>query len=144
MVGAYSRQGAQLKKCPIIIGVDRFSERLDMAKEFGATHVFNTSGPEVDLVAEVKAATDGYGSSVCIDTTGNFDLIKKGMDFTANRGQMIILGVPPVDALLNVHLITFMQVNTTVINRTRNSKLIISRLGSCFAGASRGMLRLLK
>lgn len=82
-----------------------------MAKEFGATHVIDTSGSEVDLVAEVKAVTDGNGSSVCIDTTGNLGLIKNGMDFTANRGQMIVLGVPPADALLDVHLITFMQVS---------------------------------
>jgi hypothetical protein len=33
------------------------------------------------------------------------------MDFTANRGQMVILGAPPMDASLSVHLMTFMQVS---------------------------------
>jgi Zn-dependent alcohol dehydrogenase len=101
-----------LKKCAIIIGIDRFQERLDMAKELGATHVIDTTSPEVDLVEKVKALTSGNGSSLTIDTTGNMSLIENGMNFTANRGQMIILGVPPVDAILNVHLITFMQVSS--------------------------------
>lgn len=81
-----------------------------MAKTLGATHVINTSDKEIDIAKEIRAITDGNGSTVTIDTTGNMDLIRAGMDFTGSRGQMIIVGVPPPDALLNVHLITFMQV----------------------------------
>jgi len=80
-----------------------------LAKELGATHVINTSDPKLELVQEIKFLTNGIGASIVIDTTGNMGLIGNGMDFTANRGQMVILGVPPVDAFLGVHLITFMQ-----------------------------------
>lgn len=101
-----------MKKCATIIGIDRFPERLDMARNFGATHVINTSSSKIDLVEEVKALTSGNGSSVTIDTTGNLSLIENGMDFTANRGQMIFVGVPQVDALLSVHVMTFMQASS--------------------------------
>lgn len=81
-----------------------------MAKSLGATHVINTCDSGVDLVKEIKSLTQGIGSSICVDTTGNMGLIENGMEFTANRGQMILLGVPPLTASLSVHLITFMQV----------------------------------
>jgi len=88
-------QAAKLKNCGTIIGLDRFPARLDLAIEVGATHVVNTSGSTMDLVEEIKSLTNGIGASIVIDTTGNMGLIKNGMNFTANRGQMIILGVPP-------------------------------------------------
>jgi Zn-dependent alcohol dehydrogenase len=81
-----------------------------MAKEFGATHVINTAESNVDFVEEVKSITSGGGASVVVDTTGNMNLIQNGMEFTGNRGQMVILGVPPPDGMLSVHLISFMQV----------------------------------
>jgi Zn-dependent alcohol dehydrogenase len=93
----------------VIVGVDRSDERLTLAKELGATHTINTSDPQVNLVEVVKSYTDGVGASIVIDTTGNMGVIGSGMDFTANRGQMVILGVPPIDGSLGVHLITFMQ-----------------------------------
>jgi Zn-dependent alcohol dehydrogenase len=96
--------------CHTIIAVDRISERLETAKTFGATHTINTSDSKQDIVEEVKGLTEDCGSSITVDTTGNMGLIGSGMDFTANRGQMVILGVPPPDGSLSVHLITFMQV----------------------------------
>ncbi|OCK78337.1 NAD(P)-binding protein, partial [Lepidopterella palustris CBS 459.81] len=108
-VGLTAIMAAKLKGCITIIGVDRSQERLEMAKTFGATHIVNSSNLKVSLVEEIRSLTDGNGSSITIDTTGNMDLIGNGMDFTANRGQMIILGVPPMDASLGVHLVSFMQ-----------------------------------
>jgi Zn-dependent alcohol dehydrogenase len=72
--------------------------------------MLNTSDASLDLVAEVKRITKDVGSMVTIDTTGNLQLIKKGMDFTGNFGQCIILGIPPKDALLEVHLGSFLSV----------------------------------
>ncbi|KAF2501918.1 NAD(P)-binding protein [Lophium mytilinum] len=108
-VGLAAIMAAKIKGCKTIIGVDRSQERLDMASSFGATHIINTTNLELNLVEEVKSRTDGNGSSITIDTTGHMGVIGNGMDFTANRGQMIILGVPPVEASLGVHLISFMQ-----------------------------------
>lgn len=102
-------KAAKLQNCERIIGIDRYPARLKLAKELGATHVINTADSNIELVKEIKSLTNNNGASIVIDTTGNLKLIGDGMDFTANRGQMVILGVPPPEALLNVHLITFMQ-----------------------------------
>lgn len=99
-----------MNDCLCIIGVDKYSSRLDLARSLGATHVINTSDSTIDLGQEVKRITDGSGSTITIDTTGNMGLIEKAMNFTANRGQMIILGVPPLNSQLHVHLFSFMQV----------------------------------
>jgi len=38
------------------------------------------------------------------------ELIIQGLEFTAKRGQLILLGVPPHDAIFKLALIEFMQV----------------------------------
>lgn len=90
--------------------MDRLPERLELAKTLGATGVINTVSENVNIVEEVRAMTNSDGSSVTIDTTGNMDLIRASLEFTASRGQLIFVGVPPPEALLDVHIITFMQV----------------------------------
>ncbi|KAK6379354.1 hypothetical protein LTS17_006272 [Exophiala oligosperma] len=111
-VGFSAIAGAKLNQCNTIIAVDRVPQRLQLAREFGATHVIDSSETQ-DLVAEVKALTKGRGSSITLDTTGNMKLIENGLAMTANRGQMIIVGVPPMDAQLGVHLVSFMQVGNS-------------------------------
>ena len=127
-----------MKSCAVIIGVDRIPERLDMAKTFGATHVVDTSTLKLDLIREVKALTGGNGSTITIDTTGNVGLIGSGMDFTANRGQMVLLGVPPMDATLSVHLVPFLQVSGSMLREEMVLKFC-SQGSSCVA-VLKGML----
>ncbi|TVY42567.1 Aryl-alcohol dehydrogenase [Lachnellula subtilissima] len=108
-VGLTAIMAAKMKGCAMIIGVDRVLARLEMATSFGATHVLNTSDNKLDLTQEIKTLTGGNGSTITIDTTGNLGLIASGMDFTGLRGQMVLLGVPPMDASLAVNLFSFMQ-----------------------------------
>jgi aryl-alcohol dehydrogenase len=61
------------------------------------------------LVETVKGLTGGAGATVTIDTTGNRGVIKVGLELTGIRGQMMIIGVPPADAELAVHLIPLLQ-----------------------------------
>jgi len=103
-VGLSGVMAAKLNNCHQIIGVDRFEERLALAKEGGAHHVINTSPKDFDLTKAIKDLTDGNGADIIMDTTGNVGVISSGWEGTANRGQMIILGVPPPDATLTVHL----------------------------------------
>jgi len=97
--------------CKVIIGVDRIPERLAISKACGATHTINTLDSDLSLEEVVKSVTGGNGSTITVDTTGNVNLIRMGMDFTADRGQMILLGVAPMDATLAVPIVAFMQVS---------------------------------
>ncbi|OJJ03065.1 hypothetical protein ASPVEDRAFT_53610 [Aspergillus versicolor CBS 583.65] len=107
-VGLLSIVAAKLRGCKAIIGIDRLSERLELAKELGATGVINTLSKDVDISDKLTELA-GEGASVTIDTTGSLDLIRQAVQWTTNRGQIILVGVPAADALLDVHLIQFMQ-----------------------------------
>ena len=106
-----SVQGAKVKGAKTIIGVDRIASRVELAKSLGATHVINTSDPDLDLVQEIKKITQGAGTTVTVDASGNVGLITKGLEVTAKGGQMILVGLMPIDAQLNVHLVTHLQVS---------------------------------
>lgn len=110
-VGLAALMTAKIQQCSIIIGVDRFEKRLEFAKILGATHVVNTADEGLNLVEKVMEITEGLGTSITIDTTGNMGLIGKGVEFTANNGQFVFIGVPPPDAELSVHMTTLIQVS---------------------------------
>ncbi|ENH73535.1 Aryl-alcohol dehydrogenase [Fusarium oxysporum f. sp. cubense race 1] len=113
-VGLVSIMTAKMQACRTIIGIDRVPERLELAKALGATHVINTADENIDIKDDIQRVTDGKGSSITIDTTGNMGLIKAGLEFTANRGQLIFVGVPPLDAMMDLHLVTFMQTGKVI------------------------------
>ncbi len=52
--------------------------------------------------------TDGVGTTITVDATGVVALIKQGLEYTANEGKMILLGVAPADAVLQVPIVSFM------------------------------------
>jgi Zn-dependent alcohol dehydrogenase len=104
-----------MQNCSPIIVVDRYEARLELAAGLGATHTINTSSETLDITTEVKSLTNGSGPTVTIDATGFMPLIKAGLEFTANTGKMIILGVPPLDANLDLNLVRFMTTGKSIV-----------------------------
>lgn len=66
-VGLSAVMAAKIAGCKHIIAVDVHDNRLELAKDLGATLTLN--GKNVDVVAEIKKATEG-GSHYAVDTTG--------------------------------------------------------------------------
>lgn len=81
-----------------------------MAKKLGATHGIDTSTIS-NLVDEVRKVTEGSGSTITVDATGVLPLIQQGLEFTANQGKMILLGVAPMDAGLEIAVVPYMVVS---------------------------------
>lgn len=104
-----------MQNCSPIIVVDRYEARLELAAGIGATHTINTSSETLDITIEVKSLTNGSGPTVTIDATGFMPLIKAGLEFTANTGKMIILGVPSLDANLDLNLVRFMTTGKSIV-----------------------------
>jgi Zn-dependent alcohol dehydrogenase len=109
-VGLSGIMAAKVRGCKTIIGIDKVESRLTLAKELGATHTVNTSSMTDfnDLITQVRKLTDGYGSSITMDTTGYLPLIQAALDFTRIRGQYIQIGTTPMDAKLEIELFKFM------------------------------------
>ncbi|KAM0542955.1 hypothetical protein ACHAPJ_012561 [Fusarium lateritium] len=106
-VGLAAIMGAKLKGCRTIIGIDRVPARIELAKTLGATHGIDTSSI-TSLANEIRDITGGSGSTVTIDATGVMPLIQQGLEFTANQGKMILLGVAPMTAGLEISVVPYM------------------------------------
>ena len=66
--------------------------RLDLAKELGATHTLNSKN--VDIIKEVQTITDG-GSHCAVETTGVPEVVKQALAALKPLGTLAIVGVTP-------------------------------------------------
>ncbi|OAQ99120.1 hypothetical protein LLEC1_03561 [Akanthomyces lecanii] len=108
-VGLAAIIAAKNKKCKAIIGLDRVESRLALAKSLGATHVINTTNVEMkDIVAKIKEASEGLGSTISIDTTAFPPLVSAQVDATRYMGKIIQVGTGMPNANLALHMQSFM------------------------------------
>lgn len=90
-VGLSAIMAAKMQACENIIAVDVNDERLELAKELGATHIFNGKETE-DIVSEIKAITHG-GAQYSFDTTAVPPVILQALRCLAVEGTMAVVGV---------------------------------------------------
>ncbi|WP_271274463.1 MDR/zinc-dependent alcohol dehydrogenase-like family protein [Aliamphritea hakodatensis] len=86
MIGAAKKAGAE-----ILVVLDMFNKRLELAKGFGADIVINPS--ECDAEAKIRALTDGYGCDVYIEATGHPASVEQGLGMTRNLGRFVEFSV---------------------------------------------------
>ena len=91
-VGLNIIQGAAMVGGNPVIAIDRFSNKLLMARAVGATQAINSA--ESDFVDEVFKILGKQGADVVVDCTGSSYVINKGYEITASRGKMILVGQP--------------------------------------------------
>ncbi len=71
--------------------------RINLAKQMGATHVFNPSKPEkpgADIVAEMVEANGGYGVDFVLEMSGAPTAITSAFRVVRNGGTVILFGIP--------------------------------------------------
>jgi Zn-dependent alcohol dehydrogenase len=91
-VGLNVIQGAAVCGAEKIIGVDLVDKKLDMAKQFGATHVVNSK--QTDMVEQIKSHTGGKGVDYAFEVIGNVDVIQSAFHAVRRGGRVVIVGVP--------------------------------------------------
>ncbi|MCZ4587553.1 NAD(P)-dependent alcohol dehydrogenase [Rhodococcus opacus] len=91
-VGLSAVMAAALTPASKVIVVDRVPERLELARELGATHVINAA--EVDTAEELTKITAGAGVDGAVETTGNVGVLRTAIDALAPRGTAVIVGAP--------------------------------------------------
>lgn len=83
-VGLNIIQAASLISASLIYAFDIVKAKLDMAEHFGATKAWN-----------LKEGPIAFGNiDVVVDCTGDVSLIETGLELTAPRGRMILVGLP--------------------------------------------------
>ncbi|KAI4603832.1 hypothetical protein KJ359_003653 [Pestalotiopsis sp. 9143b] len=108
-VGLAAVMAAKNAGCRKIIGLDRLPSRLDLARELGATDVVDTGGKSTaEIVEAVKAASDGLGATIAIDTSAHPPLVEAAVQFTRYMAQIIQVGTGMPESFLNLHMQSFM------------------------------------
>jgi L-iditol 2-dehydrogenase len=82
---------AALKNAKALVALDMVDSRLELAKEFGATHVFNPS--KVDVEKEIMNMTGGYGCDIYIEATGHPSSVIQGLKMIRKLGTFVEFSV---------------------------------------------------
>ena len=89
-VGLSAVMGAKIAEASRILVFDLNDQRLTMAKELGATDVFNSK--DIDVEATVKELIPG-GIDYSLDTTGNGFVIKNAIHILRPAGTCVLIGI---------------------------------------------------
>ncbi len=100
-VGLNVVQGAAMVSADPIIAIDIYDHKLELAREFGATHVINST--KADVREEVRKIVGAAGVDVFVENTGLVRLIEQAYELTANSGRTILVGVPKHDEDITIH-----------------------------------------
>jgi aryl-alcohol dehydrogenase len=92
-VGLNGVQAARIRDASTIVVVDLVDEKLDLAREMGATHTVNPNDVE-DVVERIgEICPDGV--DYAFEMTGHEAVITQALDVVGSRGEVIVVGVPP-------------------------------------------------
>ena len=92
-VGISAIMAAVVTGCATIIGIDVKDNRLELARELGATHTIN--GGEADAVEEIGNITGG-GADYTLETTAVPELLSQAVQALAPLGVCGLIGAAPL------------------------------------------------
>jgi S-(hydroxymethyl)glutathione dehydrogenase/alcohol dehydrogenase len=99
-VGLNVIQGAKIAGAEHIIGIDMLENKLQLAKEFGATTTVNAG--QADAVSQVMDMTGQRGADVAFEVIGLGPTIEQTVTMTRRGGQAILVGVPRMEVMLSL------------------------------------------
>ncbi|GAA6042232.1 hypothetical protein JCM8097_005108 [Rhodosporidiobolus ruineniae] len=92
-VGFAALFAAKYSGCKTIVAVDVVPAKLELAKQFGATHTFNAREP--GIVEAIKALTPHNGGvKYAVECSGVVASLKTAWEATAHRGHVVSAGTP--------------------------------------------------
>jgi NDMA-dependent alcohol dehydrogenase len=90
-VGLSIIMGAQLAGAQQIIAIDRVPRKLDIAEQFGATDVIDSS--QVDAIDQVRQMTAGRGADVTFEAVGAPQLQADCVEAARPGGKAVLVGL---------------------------------------------------
>lgn len=99
-IGLNVIQGAAIAGAEKIIAVDIHPNKLEFAKQFGATHTILASSGNV--VEQVKSLTDGKGVEYSFEAIGLPATMRQAYDSLRKRGMAVMVGVTPMKTEVSV------------------------------------------
>jgi aryl-alcohol dehydrogenase len=126
-VGQSAVMGAAICGCTKIIAIDVDEKRLEMAREFGATHTINPSATDpVDAVFDVT----GEGADYSLECAGIPEVFQNAVYSIHTRGVCGLLGFPPqgTEVSLNMEAILWGRTIKGIIEGDSIIDIFIPRL----------------
>jgi NDMA-dependent alcohol dehydrogenase len=102
-VGLNVIQTAALAGAGMIIAVDLRENKLEFARQFGATHLVNAS--QGDAVEQVRAITGGRGVDYAFEVVGLPSTMRQAFDVLAKCGVAVVVGIGPTKADVSIPVI---------------------------------------
>ncbi len=91
-VGLNCIQGALLAGAEPIMAVDIYDHKLEMARQFGATHLVNAR--QEDPVQRIVEITDGHGAHYAFEAVGlSGETYRQSIECTRRRGVTVFVGL---------------------------------------------------
>lgn len=116
-VGLNAIQGARLAGARRIVAVDMSVEKLEMAKEFGATHGVLAEGAPWKAA---RKALGGRGADVVAVTVGVIPAYNEAQRYLGWGGRMVMVGMPHTGAMAEYE---------PVVNAFMGTEMIGSKMG---------------
>ena len=91
-VGLNVIQGAALVGAEKIIAIDIRDNKLEHARQFGATHTINSA--KVDAAEAVRELTDGRGADYSFEAIGTIPTVAQSIAVVRRGGAAVIIGQP--------------------------------------------------
>jgi|TARA_B100000809_G_scaffold261322_1_gene309980 alcohol dehydrogenase len=93
MLGIYATSFLRYYGCEVVIVVDVRSDRLEMAKNFGATHTFNLTEVSTDQINdELLFLTNQRGVDLVVEVSGVASAFTDSLDWLRIGGHYLTLG----------------------------------------------------
>lgn len=99
-VGLNSVQGGVLAGASTILAIDLSPEKLEYAKQFGATHCCNPT--ETDTVAYCKSITEQRGLDAVFVSVGSARALEQAIRLVKRGGAVVVIGMPPEGELAEI------------------------------------------
>ena len=98
-VGLNIIMGAALCGADPIIAIDTNSSKMEIAREFGATHTLYSDD---STVSQIQQITDGRGADHVFESVGLTMLQERALDATRPGGTLTLVGLTPVGSGTNL------------------------------------------
>ena len=102
-VGSAAVAGSRLAGAGRIIAVDIDDQKLQWARNMGATHTVNSTS--TDAVKAIQDLTDGFGADVVIDAVGRPETWKQAFYARDLAGTVVLVGVPTPEMTIEMPLL---------------------------------------
>ncbi|MFG1185069.1 zinc-dependent alcohol dehydrogenase family protein [Xanthobacter aminoxidans] len=110
-VGLAAVLGALAAGAARVVAVDLSPEKLQLAKDLGATGVVDARAP--DAIEQVRALT-GAGADFVFEFAGSARALENAYKMTKRGGTTVTAGLPPPDAVLPVNIVSLVAEERTV------------------------------